>query len=154
MQLHWKWSTLEELSSLEWHEVSVTRQAVFIIEQTCPYPDLDAFDPVSIHLLGRDAEGKLQAYLRLVPPGVKFSEPSLGRILTASTARGTGAGRLLVRKGLAEHARRYPGLPNKIGAQAHLLDFYRSLGFEPCSDTYLEDDIPHLDMRWQPAGIP
>ena len=153
MQLHWKWCSLEDLSAPEWHEVSIARQAVFIVEQACPFPDLDALDQVSMHLLGTDNEGKLQAYLRLVSPGSKYSEPSLGRILTAATARGLGVGRLLVLEGLAEHVRRYPGLPNKIGAQAHLTNFYCSLGFEPCSDTYLEDDIPHIDMRWQPTSI-
>ncbi|PHV12755.1 GNAT family N-acetyltransferase [Chitinimonas sp. BJB300] len=152
MQLNWKWYTLPEFSALQWHEVSTLRQAVFVVEQSCPYPDLDALDPVSEHLLGRDADGTLQAYLRLVPPGLKFREASLGRILTAAMARGNGTGRQLVREGLAGHVSRYPGGANRIGAQAYLLDFYRSLGFEPCSDTYLEDDISHIDMRWQPAG--
>lgn len=149
--LAWRWVRLDQLDALQWHEVAVLRQAVFIVEQTCPYPDLDALDPPSLHLLGRDAAGTLQAYLRLVPAGLKYATPSLGRILTAPTARGGGQGRALVREGLAGHARHYPGQANTIGAQAHLADFYRSLGFAPASEVYLEDEIPHLDMVWQPA---
>ena len=63
-----------------------------------------------------------------------------------------GLGRPLVIEGLAEHRRRYPGLPNTIGAQAHLAGFYGSLGFEPVGEVYLEDDIPHIDMRWNPSS--
>jgi ElaA protein len=146
----WRWAALDELTAREWHEVGVLRQSVFIVEQTCPYPDLDEHDPHSAHLLGFDAAGELVAYLRLVPPGRKYAEPSLGRIVTRSSARGTGLGRPLVQEGLDEHVRRYPGLANTIGAQARLTEFYRSLGFEPFGDTYLEDDIVHIDMRYYP----
>ena len=79
--LQWQWATLAELSSLQWHEVGVLRQTVFVVEQTCPFPDLDAKDIDSHHLLGRNSEGRLVAYLRLVPAGHKYATPSLGRVV-------------------------------------------------------------------------
>lgn len=154
MAIAWRWHALADLPATVWHEVGVLRQAVFIVEQACAYPDLDALDPLSAHLLGRDAAGTLQAYLRLVPPGAKYADPSLGRIVIAPAARGAGLGRPLVAEGLAEHQRRYPGLANTIGAQERLRAFYISLGFEPISEVYLEDGIPHLDMRWSQTGQP
>lgn len=152
MTIRWRWGDLSDFSAAEWHAVGVFRQAIFVVEQRCPYPDLDALDPLSRHLAGYDDDGRLVAYLRLVPPGLKYPAPSLGRIALATTARGIGNGRALVREGLAEHQRRYAGQPNTIGAQAYLTQFYRSLGFEPCSDIYLEDEIPHLDMTRLPEA--
>ncbi|MFC4159916.1 GNAT family N-acetyltransferase [Chitinimonas lacunae] len=150
--MHWHWTRLEQLSALQWHEIGLLRQSVFVVEQRCPYPDLDRLDPVSDHLLGHDEHGRLVAYLRLVPPGLKFDQPSLGRVVVAPTARRSRLGQALVAEGLAGHVARYPGRPNLIGAQAYLTSFYESLGFITVSDTYLEDEIPHLDMRWDPPA--
>lgn len=152
MSLHWQWATLDALSAREWHEVGMLRQAVFIVEQRCAFPDLDELDLNSLHLLGRNAAGELWAYLRLVPPGGKYDTPSIGRVVTASAARGSGAGRALMQEGMAEHQRRYPGQPNTIGGQAYLNAFYESLGFETISEVYLEDDIEHYHMRWTPPA--
>ncbi|SFZ70204.1 GNAT family N-acetyltransferase [Chitinimonas taiwanensis] len=152
MSLHWQWATLDALSAREWHEVGMLRQAVFIVEQRCAFPDLDELDLNSLHLLGRNDAGELWAYLRLVPPGGKYDTPSIGRVVTASAARGSGAGRALMLEGMAEHQRRYPGQPNTIGGQAYLNAFYESLGFETISEVYLEDDIEHYHMRWTPPA--
>lgn len=152
MSLHWQWATLDALSAREWHEVGMLRQAVFIVEQRCAFPDLDELDLNSLHLLGRNDAGELWAYLRLVPPGGKYDTPSIGRVVTASAARGSGAGRVLMLEGMAEHQRRYPGQPNTIGGQAYLNAFYESLGFETISEVYLEDDIEHYHMRWTPPA--
>ena len=150
--LRWRWATLDTLTAAEWHEVGVLRQAVFIVEQQCPFPDLDAIDPESRHLLGRDDSGQLVAYLRLVPAGHKYPTPSIGRVVTAASARGNGTGKALMLEALAEHMRCYPGQPNTIGGQAYLNGFYQSLGFRPVSDIYLEDDIEHIDMVWTPPA--
>lgn len=152
MSLHWQWATLDALSAREWHEVGMLRQAVFIVEQRCAFPDLDELDLNSLHLLGRNGAGELWAYLRLVPPGGKYDTPSIGRVVTATAARGSGAGRALMLEGMAEHQRRYPGQPNTIGGQAYLNAFYESLGFETISEVYLEDDIEHYHMRWTPPA--
>jgi len=90
------------------------------------------------------------AYLRAVDPGVKYAEPSIGRVITAPEVRGTGLGRTLMHEGLARCAAQWPGQPLRISAQARLKRFYQSLDFEPVSDEYLEDDIAHLQMTWRP----
>ena len=103
------------------------------------------------HLLGRDAAGLLHAYLRVVDPGVKYAEPSIGRVITAPEVRGSGLGRALMREGLAGCAVRWPGQAVRISAQARLQRFYAELGFAAASDEYLEDGIPHLEMLWRPT---
>lgn len=150
MHIDWQWTDFSKLTVAQWHAVSVLRQSVFIVEQRCPYPDLDALDPPSRHLLGYGETGELLAYLRLVPAGLKYAEPSLGRIVVAPAGRSGGAGLALVQEGLAGHQRLFPGRANTIGAQVYLQRFYTRLGFVNIGEPYLEDDIPHIDMQWNP----
>jgi ElaA protein len=122
---------------------------VFILEQTCLYPDIDGLDPQAHHLLGwRTIDGKrrLAAYLRVLGPGVKYDEMSLGRVITTKAARGSGAGRALLAEGIARAEALYPGHRIRIGAQQYLEGFYRSFGFETVSAPYDEDGIMHVDM--------
>jgi ElaA protein len=129
------------------------RQRVFIVEQSCPYLDADGVDQVSRHLwmAGAAPGDDLQAYLRIVPPGVKFDEPSLGRVITSPEARRAGLGRQLVREGLARLAAVHGPRPVRIGAQKYLERFYGELGFVRASDDYDEDGIAHLEMLHTPA---
>ncbi len=146
--MSFRWAVLGQLSAPEWHALAMLRQQVFIVEQCCPYPDLDSLDAVSRHLLYRSEDGVLRACLRLVPPGLKYTTPSLGRIVVLASSRGCGLGRRLVAEGLAEHQRCYPGQPNMIGAQVYLEKFYQGFGYECVGAAYAEDGIPHQDMRW------
>lgn len=150
MDLRWQWSRFGDLPAAQLYEALALRQQVFVVEQQCVYLDVDGLDPFSWHLFGRDAGGALQAYLRLVDPGRKHDEPSIGRVVTTATARGTGAGRALVAEGVAGHDRLWPGRANRIGAQAHLQAFYGSFGFEPVGEPYDEDGILHIDMLRSP----
>jgi ElaA protein len=100
---------------------------------------------------GRDETGVLQAYLRAVDPGIKYAEPSIGRVITAPEVRGTGLGRALMQEGLSRCAAQWPRQSLRISAQARLRRFYAGLGFEAVGDEYLEDDIPHLEMLWRPS---
>jgi ElaA protein len=143
--MRWHWSRFEELGVHALYEVLALRQRVFILEQG-PYLDADGLDPHAWHLLGRDGEGKLVAYLRVVDPGYKYDEPSIGRVVTDKAARGSGIGRLLVAEGVAGCDRLWPGLAVRISAQAHLQRFYGEVGFETVGDPYLEDEIPHVEM--------
>ncbi len=105
------------------------RQAVFVVEQNCPYGDLDGIDQQCLHLSGWH-EQKPIAYLRIVPPTIHDSGcPSIGRICTSTAARRYGAGRELVKRGLEIVDQRYPGMPCQIGAQSYLRKFYESFGF-------------------------
>lgn len=152
MTIDWQWRRYAELSPLELHEIFAERQAVFIVEQACIYPDIDGKDPQALHLSGW-AGDKLAAYLRLLAPGVSYPEPSLGRIITTKIARGSGIGRELVTRGLEKLHELYPTLPTRIGAQERLLEFYASLGFVQTSEPYDEDGIMHIEMLRPPGPV-
>ncbi|MEW6707139.1 MAG: GNAT family N-acetyltransferase [Pseudomonadota bacterium] len=145
MSLRWHWLRFEELGVHALYEVLALRQRVFILEQG-PYLDADGLDQHAWHLLGRDAEDKLVAYLRVVDPGFKYDEPSIGRVVTERAVRGGGLGRLLAAEGVAGCDRLWPGLAVRISAQAHLQRFYGEVGFRTVGDAYLEDGIPHVEM--------
>lgn len=147
MMLDWTWATLDDLSARQWHQLAMLRQSVFVVEQQCPYPDLDKLDSESLHLLGFDPTATLVACLRLVPPGRKYPEPSLGRIAVTARFRRQGLGVALVREGLAMHRHMYPGMSNTIGAQCYLHRFYARLGYAKIGEPYLEDGIAHVCMR-------
>jgi ElaA protein len=147
--IEWQRSSFADLTPADLYEVMAQRQQVFILEQTCLYPDLDGLDVAAHHLLGwRIVDGKraLVAYLRILAPGARYAEMSLGRVLTTRAARGTGAGRELLARGIEYAGHLYPGHRIKIGAQAYLENFYQSFGFKTISEPYDEDGIMHIDM--------
>jgi ElaA protein len=131
------------------YDALALRCRVFILEQG-PYLDPDGLDQASWHLLGRDDAGVLQAYLRIVDPGLKYAEPSLGRVITSPETRGTGLGKALTAEGVSRCVSTWPGLGIRISAQAHLDRFYAAFGFERVGDDYLEDGIPHCEMWRRP----
>ena len=143
--LRWHVVPWAGLSRDDLYDALALRCAVFILEQG-PYQDPDGLDRHAVHVLGRDGEGTLQAYLRVVAPGHKYTEPSIGRVITSAALRGKGAGRALMLQGLAACDAAWPGQGIRISAQAHLQGFYGSLGFLPVGEVYLEDDIPHIEM--------
>lgn len=147
--LQWTWARFDDLGVHALHDALALRCKVFILGQG-PYQDPDGADKQSWHLLGYDTTGALQACLRVVDPGVNYPEPSIGRVVTAAEARGNGMGRALMQEGLARTRALWPGWAVRISAQAHLHDFYGSLGFVTVSPEYLEDDIPHIEMLWSP----
>ena len=144
-RLAWTWKRFEALSLDELYDALALRCRVFILEQG-PYQDPDSLDRVSWHLLGRDGDGVLQAYLRVVDPGQKYAEPSMGRVITSPEVRGAGAGRLLVAEGVRRIDEAWPGQANRISAQAHLERFYGEFGYVAQGERYLEDGIPHVEM--------
>lgn len=147
--MNWSWLRFPELGVDNLYDALALRERVFVLEQG-PYLDADGADRLSWHLLGRDGEGVLQSYLRVVDPGVKFDEPAIGRVLTAPEVRGRGLGKALVAEGVARCAAAWPGRGIRISAQAHLERFYAAFGFERVGEVYLEDNIPHLQMWRSP----
>lgn len=143
--MHWTWARFPDLSLDDLYDALALRCRVFILEQG-PYQDPDGLDRVAWHLLGRDDAGTLQAYLRVVDPGAKFAEPSMGRVSTAPEVRGSGLGRTLVAEGLVRSDAAWPGRGHRISAQARLQRFYGRFGFQAVGEPYLEDDIPHVEM--------
>jgi ElaA protein len=143
--MDWAWRRFEELGVDNLYDALQLRSRVFVLEQG-PYLDADGLDRESWHLLGRGASGTLVSYLRVVDPGVKFDEPSIGRVLTSPETRGGGGGRALMTEGVAGCERLWPGRAIRISAQAHLERFYGSLGFVRVGPDYLEDGIAHVEM--------
>jgi ElaA protein len=148
--LTWQWCRFDGLSADDVYDALALRSRIFVVEQACVYLDIDGLDRQAWHLLGRDAAGALQAYLRVVDPGVKFEAPSIGRVVVDPSQRGTGAGHELIAEGLRRCEDAWPGRPNRIGAQAHLQGFYGRHGYVAVGEVYLEDDIPHVDMERAP----
>ncbi len=147
--IEWQWCGFADLTNAQLYEVLAQRQQVFVLEQTCLYPDIDGYDLDAHHLLAwRDIGGRrvLVAYLRCLAPGAKYDEMSLGRILTTNDVRGSGVGRELVAHGIQYAERLHPGHRIRIGAQQRLEKFYQDFGFETVSAPYDEDGILHIDM--------
>jgi ElaA protein len=147
--IEWQWRSFQELSNVEVYEVLAARQHVFVLEQQCFYNDFDGLDTSAHHLLGWgsvDGKRTLVAYLRCLAPGAKYTEMSLGRVLTTQAARRTGAGRALLERGIEYAERQHPGHRIRIGAQQYLERFYQSFGFQTISAPYDEDGIMHVDM--------
>jgi len=140
----WRFARFDELSPREVHDIFRARAAVFVVEQTCAFQDVDGADPACWHLIGLAPE--IVAYCRLVPPGVKYREPSIGRVVTLPPARGIGAGRTLMREAIVRAQALWPGQPLRIGAQMYLKDFYGEFGFAQSSAPYDEDGIMHIEM--------
>jgi len=143
--LRWQWCRLDQLTAAEAHRVFAAREAVFVVEQQCAYQELDELDLGAQHLIAWH-DTQVAAYLRVLAPGVKFVEPSMGRVLTAKAHRGTGLGRDVVRRGLEYVDANYCGWALRISAQLYLERFYRAFGFAVASDPYSEDGIPHIEM--------
>ena len=144
--LDWQCQRLQQLPPLALHRIMQARQQVFVIEQQCIYLDADGVDEASWHLAAWGPSGQVVAYARVVDPGVKYTEASIGRVLTTGTSRGNGLGRELVRRAIAQAKLAYPGVALRISAQSRLEPFYAEFGFVICGERYLEDGIPHTEM--------
>ena len=144
--LVFKTKTFDELSLQELYAILALRAEVFVVEQNCPYQDVDGKDEKGLHLLGME-KNQLLAYARILPKGVSYDEyTSIGRIVTAPQVRAKGYGHTLVEEAVKVTQTTYPTYTIKISAQAHLEQFYRSHEFVPTGEAYLEDDIPHIGM--------
>jgi len=144
----WKLKTFDSLTPHELYAILRLRTEVFVIEQTCIFQDMDNKDQQCYHLMCWN-DGLLIAYARLVPPGISYEEPSIGRVVAPPAVRGNGIGKLLMEKSIEEVIKLYGKTPIKLGAQLYLKNFYESLGFRQTSDIYNEDGINHIEMMWQ-----
>ena len=144
-QLDWQLKEFNDLSVSELYAILQLRNEVFVVEQNCPYQDADDKDQKSLHFMGWDAN-TLVAYTRIIPQGISYAEASIGRVVTSPKYRRTGAGRQLMQLSISNTLQQFNCTQIKIGAQLYLKQFYETLGFVQCSDQYLEDDIPHIEM--------
>lgn len=144
--MNWWHGRFGALSLDDLYDALALRSQVFVVEQNCVFLDADGADRRSSHLLGRDEAGVLQAYLRICDPGVKYPEPSIGRVITGEATRGSGLGHRLIAEGIARCQAAWPGRPIRIGAQSRLEGFYARHGFVREGLDYIEDGIPHCEM--------
>lgn len=144
----WENKTFSQLNTNELYDLLKLRIDIFVVEQTCFYPDLDDHDrhPQTQHVFCYQ-NGIMTAYLRILPKGLTYPDYiSIGRVVIAPCARGRGLGHELMRVGLAQCLTCFPNDTVKISAQEHLEKYYNQHGFERVSEMYLEDDIPHIGM--------
>ncbi|MEH7030161.1 MULTISPECIES: GNAT family N-acetyltransferase [Bacillus] len=146
--MSWNLKKFDELTNIELYNLLKERTLVFVVEQNCPYPEVDGKDPFSYHLFKED-NGEIIAYLRIVPAGVSYQEISIGRVFVKKEYRGQGIAEELLKKGLDFIQNELKEKTVKIQAQDYLRKFYSSFGFQTISQTYLEDNIPHVNMLLQ-----
>lgn len=141
--------TFEALDLNSFHDLLALRIDVFVVEQECPYSELDGKDKIAHHIIGRNQEGRVIATARILPPGISYKEVAIGRVVTAPSERGTGLGHQLMDAAdqfIREH---YGEVDVRISAQEHLEQFYKQHGFQSTGKRYLEDNIPHVEMLAQ-----
>lgn len=146
MAIEWKIKSFEALSVHELYDLLRLRSEIFVVEQNCVYLDLDGKDKVALHLFG-EFEGKIVAHARLFKAGISFENASIGRVTVAADYRDRKWGHDLMREAIAGILLHFGESQITIGAQLYLKKFYESHGFVQTSDMYLEDDIPHIEMK-------
>ena len=140
--------TFDQLTNTELYNILKERTNVFVVEQSCPYPEVDGKDVQSYHLY-KEENGEILAYLRILPPGVSYAELSIGRVLVKKEYRGQRLAHELMVRALQFIDEELNETTVKIQAQDYLRNFYSSFGFEAISEVYLDDGIPHVDMLLQ-----
>ncbi|MDH4870860.1 GNAT family N-acetyltransferase [Pseudomonas sp. BN515] len=148
MAIAWTCKHHSELDTRELYGFLALRCKVFVVEQNCPYLDVDGQDleADTCHVMAWE-DGALLAYLRLLDPTTQGGDVVIGRVVSAAEARGRGLGHGLMERALEEAGRRWPGMPVYLSAQAHLQGYYGRYGFSPVTEVYLDDGIPHIGMR-------
>jgi ElaA protein len=146
MSISWKTKTFDELSTQELYQILRLRSEVFVVEQNCVYQDIDNKDQKALHLFGI-LEGEIIAYSRLFKPGDYFEFSSIGRVVVAEKKRDKNFGHALIDQSILEIKNRFKVENITISAQLYLKKFYESHGFKATSEMYLEDDIPHIEMK-------
>jgi ElaA protein len=146
MSIAFSVKSFDQLTTRELHDLLKLRIDVFVVEQHCPYHELDGRDLEALHLLGRTADGALVACARILPSG-EDGMPRIGRVAVHEAHRGQGIAHALMRFALDEIEQRYGSSRSKLSAQSHLQAFYAKHGYSAVSDEYLEDGIPHVDME-------
>jgi ElaA protein len=149
--MEWSFKKYEELRLSELYEMLKLRASVFVVEQDCPYLDLDGKDSLATHILGRQ-KNKLVAYSRIFRPGsFEKKYARIGRIVVQKKSRRKGLGIELVHKSIAFCKEQFGNQTIKISAQAYLKNFYNQCGFIEKGEIYLEDGIPHFAMYFSHA---
>jgi len=141
----WRLKKFDELTPQELYSILQLRNEVFVVEQNCVFQDADNKDQFSYHLMGWDGE-KLIAYSRIIPPGIVYEFPSIGRVVTSPLSRRNGSGKILMNESIKAIQKLFGEAAIELGAQLYLKKFYESFGFIQSGEIYLEDGIQHIEM--------
>ena len=135
-----------ELTTKDLFKIYKARMEVFVVEQNCPYQDIDDIDLVSYHVWLEDENNNLLAYCRAIPKGVSYKdEASIGRVICLK--RRCGYGTIVVKEAIKIIKEKFKTDQIKIGAQVYAKSFYENIGFIQASDQYIEDGIAHIKMK-------
>ena len=143
--IEWRWRQLDEFDARDLYAMLELRQRIFVVEQQCVYLDADGLDGETEHLTGHDGE-TLVSCLRVLPAGVHGPEAAIGRVAVDRRYRGQGIARRMMERAIARIRSRQGPVAIRLAGQEHLVPFYASFGFDPVSEPYDEDGIPHVDM--------
>lgn len=146
--MKFEFKPFDELTLNDLYDILQLRSEIFVLEQTCVYNDLDGLDKEAVHLFCKK-EGEIVAYSRLLKPGTRFSEYSIGRVVVKQSERGTGLGIEMMQSAKNYMVNELGVQKIKISAQSYLQRFYENLGFEIVTEMYLEDGIPHFGMVYK-----
>jgi len=147
--MKWSCKAFKQLSLDEFHDIIQLREIVFVVEQDCPYLDVDGKDKDALHVFGK-YEGNIVATTRILKPGISYDEVAIGRVVTSPTVRGMGMGKQLMEESMKFVQLHFGKVPVRISAQTYLLKYYKSFGFIETGQEYLEDNIPHFEMLYEP----
>ena len=146
MSLLFKIKRFNELSAVELYQILQLRSEVFVVEQNCVYQDIDGKDEKAIHVIG-EFEGHTVAYCRIFDKGNYFDQASIGRVIVKENFRDRKWGHDLIKQAIEAIQNQYGESQITISAQLYLKKFYESHGFAKTSEEYLEDGIPHIEMK-------
>ena len=146
MEIQWQIKSFEDLSTNQLYDILKLRSEIFVVEQNCVYLDIDGKDKLALHLFG-EFEGEIVAYSRLFKAGISFDNASIGRVVVDANYRDKKWGHDLMREAISGIKSNFGESQITIGAQLYLKKFYESHGFIQTSEMYLEDDIPHIEMK-------
>jgi len=144
--MNWTLKSFNELTLSEFHDFIQLRLNIFVVEQDCPYLDLDGKDEIAYHLFATTDQGQTVAYTRLFAPGDYYKEAAIGRVVVHKDFRKDGLGFELMSRSIQQIESLFNTKTIRIGAQKYLKKFYESLGFIPTGHEYMEDGIPHMYM--------
>ncbi|WP_096187107.1 GNAT family N-acetyltransferase [Evansella halocellulosilytica] len=144
----WKIKFFDELTTTELYNILKERVQIFIVEQQCPYPEIDDNDQVAYHIFN-EKDGEVAAYARVLPKGTTYDEAAIGRVIVKKEYRGHGLGNELMEQAMNLLTNRLDETEIKLSAQDYIKHYYAAFGFKQVSDVYLEDDIPHVDMLYK-----
>ena len=146
MHTDWQIKHYRDLSLNEFHDIIALRIEAFVVEQDCPYQDLDGKDKKCYHAFCRDGKGNIISTARIVPPGLIYEDAAIGRVVIQEDFRGTGLGHDLMKECIDFSNLEFGNAPIRISAQKHLENYYEKHDFLSTGKEYLEDGIPHVEM--------